>query len=393
MKKLIAFVLITIFITVVFWGCNTETVSNQTPNPSADPTTPGINNEDAITRTPNVVGVFPPVASEQVKIGVIYNSDPNEVSSDSYAHDQGIEDVKEAFSLKNSQIIKKTKVSETNDTAIKKAIKSCIDSGCNIIFGTSAGYAEIMGEYAEEYPNVIFSNAGGNKSNDTNYNNYYGDIYQAWYLSGIVAGLKTKTNKIGFVASFGVKNNEITVACNAFAMGENSVNTKAKVHVRVTNSKSNPEEEHFAAVALIEKNCDVIAQHCGSSIPQVTAQNKKVFGIGYNADMRVDAPKAVLTSVVWNWSIYYRLAVFNVIAGEWSNENYRGSLGEGFVDITPLSDFCAKGTDVKIEEAKAKFGSGEWDVFDGEILTNKGEEKTSTHYSDINWYFKNIIVE
>lgn len=393
MRKIITFALITVFIAVLIMGCSQETASNETNDPNAAPTTPGINIEDAITRTPNVVGVFPPVESNELKIGVIYDSDPTEVSSDAYAHDQGIQEVKEVFSLKNSQIIKKTNVSSTSKKAIRTALESCISSGCHVIFGTSAGYSEIMSEFADEYPSIIFSNAGGKKSNDSNLNNYYSEIYQAWYLSGIVAGMKTKSDRIGFVASFGSDNNEVTVACNAFAMGVNSVNTKARVHVRITNSKNNPEEEHFAAVALIEKNCDVLAQHCGSSVPQVTAQNNKVFGIGYNADMSKDAPKAVLTSVIWNWSIYYKLAVFNVITGEWGNENFVGSLGEGFVDITPLADFCAKDTDVKVEEARIKLSSGTWNVFDGELETNKGEYKTVNHYSEIDWYFKNIIVE
>ena len=249
--------------------------TNQTPDPSYAPNTPKINNEDAITRTPNSIGIFPPGEKEEIKIGVIYNSDPEAVASDSYAHDQGIEEAREVFELKSSQIIKKTNVSEKDEAAIKQAIESCIKAGCHIIFGTNAGYAKVMGEYAELYPNVIFSNAGGNKSNDTNFNNYSGDIYQAWYLAGIVAGMSTESDLIGFVASFGTNNNEITVAINAFAMGVNSVNSKAKVHLQITNSKFDAEQEHFAAVALIEKGCDVLAQHCGSSIPKQLRRIKR----------------------------------------------------------------------------------------------------------------------
>jgi basic membrane protein A len=393
MRKYIAFTLIALFIVLTLFGCSKKANTNQTPDPSYAPNTPKINNEDAITRTPNSIGIFPPVEKEEIKIGVIYNSDPEAVASDSYAHDQGIEEAREVFELKSSQIIKKTNVSEKDEAAIKQAIESCIKAGCHIIFGTNAGYAKVMGEYAELYPNVIFSNAGGNKSNDTNFNNYSGDIYQAWYLAGIVAGMSTESDLIGFVASFGTNNNEITVAINAFAMGVNSVNSKAKVHLQITNSNFDAEQEHFAAVALIEKGCDVLAQHCGSSIPQTTAQNQKVYGIGYNEDMSKDAPKAVLTSVVYNWDIYYKLAIYYVIAGEWTNENYRGTLGEGFVDITPLANFSAKGAEEKVEEAKANFARGDWDIFKGEIPANDGSSKTVSDLSEIDWYFKNIIVE
>ena len=58
-------------------------------------------------------------------------------------------------------------------------------------------------QLAEEFPDVIFSHGTGYKSNDTNFNNYFGSIYQARYLSGIVAGMKTESNKIGYVAAMG----------------------------------------------------------------------------------------------------------------------------------------------------------------------------------------------
>ena len=109
--------------------------------------------------------------------------------------------------------------------------------------------------------------------------------------------------------------------------------------------------------------------------------------------MRKDAPKAVLTSAVWNWSAYYTWAVEQAINGTWTGENYYGGLTEGFVDITELSDLAAEGTAEKIEEARAKILSGEWDVFDGEIEGNDGQKHTSEYYSDINWYFKNVVVK
>jgi basic membrane protein A len=107
MRKYIAFTLIALFIVLTLFGCSKKANTNQTPDPSYAPNTPKINNEDAITRTPNSIGIFPPVEKEEIKIGVIYNSDPEAVASDSYAHDQGIEEAREVFELKSSQIIKK----------------------------------------------------------------------------------------------------------------------------------------------------------------------------------------------------------------------------------------------------------------------------------------------
>lgn len=212
-------------------------------------------------------------------------------------------------------------------------------------------------------------------------------------------GLKTESNKIGYVGAWGKDNAEVTGGCNAFAMGVYSVNPDATVYIKTTNSWYDPEGEKQAAVALINEGCDVIGQHCDTPNPQLAAEENGVYGVGYNSDMSKDAPKAVLTSTVWNWGAYYTSAVQSLVDGTWTGENYFGGLKEGLVDLAPLSDLCAEGTAEKIEEAKAKIVSGEWDVFDGVIECNDGTTvgTEGEHMSDaditgnIHWYFKNVV--
>lgn len=338
-------------------------------------------------------GLFAPVSKDEIKIGVIHISDPAEGSGYTYTHDQGIVGMQQNLGLRDDQIIRKIKVADNDATAIETAMLECIEEGCNIIFATSWGYMDTCEALAEEYPDVIFSHGTGYKSNGSNFNNYFGRIYQARYLSGIAAGLKTESNKIGYVAAWGPENGEVTSGCDAFAMGAYSVNPDCQVIVKTTNSWFDPEGEKQAAEALIAEGCDVIGQHCDTPNPQLAAEEAGVWGVGYNSDMRKDAPKAVLTSAVWNWSAYYTWAVENVINGTWTGENYYGGLAEGFVDITGLSDLCADGTAEAIEEARKKIVSGEWDVFEGEIEANDGQMHTSEYYSDVNWYFKNIVVK
>lgn len=336
---------------------------------------------------------LPAVAKDEIKIGVIHISDPAEGSGYTFTHDQGIIGMQKEIGLRDDQIIRKINVNDSDATAIETAILECIEDGCQVIFATSWGYMDTCEALAAEYPNVIFSHGTGYKSNGTNFNNYFGRIYQARYLSGIAAGLKTKTNKIGYVAAWGTDNGEVTSGCDAFAMGAYSVNPDCQVFVKTTNSWFDPEGEKQAALALINEGCDVIGQHCDTPNPQLAAEENNVWGIGYNSNMAKDAPKAVITSAIWNWSTYYTWAVNNVIAGTWTGENYYGGLAEGFVGITELSELAAEGTAEKIEEARKKIISGEWDVFDGEIEGNDGAKHTSKHYSDVNWYFKNIVVK
>lgn len=340
------------------------------------------------------------ISKDKIKVGVIHLSDPAEGSGYTYTHDLGIQGMQQNLGLSDSQIIRKNNVSDSDEEATEKAIQECVDEGCNIIFTTSWGYMKATAKMAEKYPDVYFSHGTGYMSNGKNFNNYFGRIYQARYLSGIVAGMNTKTNKIGYVAAMGSDNSEVTGGIDAFALGIYSVNPDAKVYVKVTNSWYDPKGENAAAQKLLDMDCDVIAQHCDTVDPQVLAQKKGVYSIGYNSDMSKEAPKACLCSVIWNWSAYYTAAVQSVIDGTWDGSNYYGGMNENLVGITPVADFAAKGTQEKVDEAKKQILSGENGVFDGVIETNTGdtvgtEGKTlddATITGKINWYFKTVTV-
>ncbi len=337
---------------------------------------------------------------EKVKIGVVHLTSPDDGNGYTYTHDLGIQGMERNLGLSKEQVVRKLNVDDTDEAATNQALQECIDEGCNIIFTTSWGYMEPTAEMAEKYPDIYFSHGTGYLSNGKNFNNYFGRIYQARYLSGIVAGMNTKTNKIGYVAAMDSSNSEVTGGIDAFALGIYSVNPDAEVYVKVTNSWFDPEGEEAAARLLVAQGCDVLAQHCDTSYPQIVADENGVYGIGYNSDMSKEAPNACLCSVIWNWSAYYTSAVQSIIDGTWDGSNYFGGMTENLLGITELADFCAEGTQEKVDEAKAKILSGEFGVFDGVIETNTGdtvgeEGKTlddATITGGINWYFKTVTV-
>ena len=353
------------------------------------------------------------IAVEDVKVGVIHIGDPATGSGYSYTHDQGIVAMQETLGLSDEQIVRKNNIDDADTTAIENAMNECIEEGCNIIFATSWGYMDTCEALAAEYPNVFFSHATGYKSNGTNFNHYFGRIYQARYLSGIVAGMKTETNKIGYVSAMGSENGECTSGVDAFAMGVASVNPEATVEVKVTNSWYDPEGEGQAAQALIDDGCDVIAQHCDTNNPQIAARDAGVWGVGYNSDMTAEVGESVLTSVVWNWGAYYTAAVQNVIDGTWTPgvhvEDYFGSMADGLLSITALSSEVAEGTQEAVDVAKAAIEDGSFDVFtgtytdaagntvgcDGVMECNDGTtlEVDGTNYAAISAYYKNVVVK
>ncbi len=393
-KKVLAFVL-AVAMTAVFCACS----PSQPQAPAANSENQNADTNSAVSDFTDGEAVMDAIAKEDLKIGVIHITDPAEGTGYTYTHDLGIQGMQKNLGLSDDQIVRKNNVSDTDPTAIEAAMRDCISDGCNVIFATSYGFMDTCEMLAQEYPNVIFSHGTGYKSNGKNFNNYFGRIYQARYLAGIAAGMKTKSNKIGYVAAMDKTNPEVTGGLDAFAMGIESVNPDAKIYVKVTNSWFDPAGEQAAAQALIDMGCDVIGQHCDTAGPQTTAEAAGVWGVGYNSDMSKQAPKAVLTSVMWDWSVYYTAAVKAIMEGKWTGKNYFAGMKEGLVNISDLSDVCEEGTKEKVEAAREKILSGEWDVFSGEIIDNQGNtvckagEKLddATITGKINWYYRNIV--
>ncbi|MCL2029316.1 MAG: BMP family ABC transporter substrate-binding protein [Deltaproteobacteria bacterium] len=337
-----------------------------------------------------------PLGGDSVIIGIIYVD--NAESGYSYAHDSGLREAQKELGLRDDQIIRKFDINDTDAIMVEAAMRQAIAEGANIIVATSWGHMDACEKLADIYPGVVFAHASGYKSNDANFANYFGRIYQARYLSGVAAGMGTRTNKIGFVAAQDKSNSEVTGGLNAFAMGVESVNPDAEIYVIVTYSWFDPAGERQAAQRLIAEGCDIIAQHCDTPNPQIEAERAGVWGIGYNSDMRREAPGAVLTSVIWNWGVYYSSMIRSIIDGTFTTEPYFAGLKEGLVDIAPLHGALATPEmEAAVAEARERILKG-FDVFEGIIQTNDGlmVGKEGESLSDaeitggINWYYRNI---
>ena len=333
--------------------------------------------EPAATEAPKADAPAAETPAAAFKVGAIYINSKNDTAGYTFAHHNGITTAMKELGLDPAtQLVIVDEVPE-DDEQVLAAIDTLVGEGANIIFGISFGYLNAMLTAAEEYTDVVFSHGTGYLSNDTNYNNYFGRIYQARYLSGIAAGLKSLemgNNNIGYVAAYGTEYAETASGINSFAMGVQAVNPDATVFVKKLGAWADEVNESAFAVELINSyNCGVIAQHCDSAQPQIAAENAGVFGCGYNSDMTPDAPAAHLTAAVWNWNVYYRTAMEAAMTcGDASNfvtamggPAYYGGLAEGFVDVSPLSENCVAGTQEIVDAVKAMIISGEWDVFSG----------------------------
>jgi len=353
MKKITAFLLVLVLsLGTLLTGCGSKETKDTTDNKA--------NTGEAGKKLTN----------KDIKVGFLYVG-PVGDEGWTFSHDQGRKFMEKELGLQPSLV--KESVKE-DDAEVQSVIDDMVDKGANVIIGTSFGFMNGMLKAAKAHPTVKFLHCSGYELNE-NMSNYFGRIYQARYLSGIVAGMKTKSNVIGYVAAHEIP--EVVRGINAFTLGVRSVNPKAVVKVKWTNTWYDPAKEKEAGKALIDEGADVITQHQDTAGPQQAAEEKGVFSIGYNTNMESKAPKAYMTAPVWNWGPFYVEQIKAIMDGTWKSESYWKGLEVGIVDLAPLTKNAPAGAEEKVKQVKQDIIDGKNKVFVGPIKDNKGVEKVA----------------
>jgi simple sugar transport system substrate-binding protein len=312
-------------------------------------------------------------AADKVKVGFVYLTTPGDHGW-TYAHEVARQDVEKHFGNKVETTFVEN-VPEGPDSA--RVIRELAKQGNEIIFTTSFGYMDHTIKVAKEFPNVKFEHITGYKRSP---NVATGNIrfYEGRYVQGVVAGLMTKSNKIGYLASFPIP--EVIQGINAFGIGLRSVNPKAEVSVIWVNSWYDPVKEADAAKVHIAEGADILAQHTDSPAMLQTAQKAGVHGFGQSSDMKAFAPKAQLFSSVNNWGPYYISKIQQMMDGKWSTgdgpDHWAGNTWVGMADdYLVLSPFENMPADVAAAAAKAAadIKSGKNKIFTGPIKDNAGK--------------------
>lgn len=296
---------------------------------------------------------------------------------DDYGYNQAhAEGAKAVALLPNVKIREEENVPET--VAVQKSMESMINlDGAQLVFPTSFGYFDPhIVKLAEKYPTVTFLHCGGlyqEGKHPKNAGSYFGYIDEAQYVSGIVAGLTSKTGKLGFVAAKPIP--QVLRNINAYTLGARSVNPKATLSVIFTGDWSMPVKEAEAANSLIDQGADVLTSHVDS--PKVvieTAERRNVFSTGYHASQAKLAPKGYLTGAEWNWAAVYKAYVEQLKKGETPPHLVRGGFKEGYIKMSAYGSAVADGTRQKADQAKAKLTAGGFAIFKGPLKDNAGKE-------------------
>ncbi len=287
-----------------------------------------------------------------------------------YQHDQGRLDVEKEFGDKVTTAYQES-VPEGADA--ERVMTQMALSGCNIVFATSFGYMDQLNNVAAKFPKVMFEHATGYKREHPNVSTYNARFYEGRAVEGTIAGMMTKSNKIGYIGSFPIP--EVIMGINSYYLAAKKVNPDVALTIVWANTWFDPAKEADAAKAMIDQGVDVIASHTDSTAPLAEAAKTggRVIGFGQASDMKEYKPSPRVTSIIDNWGPYYIERIGALLDGTYKQADSWEGIKENVVEI---GEITAVPDDVKAaaETVRDGIGDGSLHPFTGPIRKQDGSD-------------------
>lgn len=386
MKKILALVL---SLAMVFALCACGTAAAPAAETAAAPA------EEAVEEAPAPVEYVPldfePMVSDaipvsELKVGVITLHDENSSYDRNFI--DAAKDVFSALGIADDNFMLRTNIGE--DETCYDAAAELADAGCNVIFSDSYGHESYMIQAAQEFPDVNFVAATGDRAHYeglSNYHNAFANIYNGRFLAGVAAGMKLNEMiangeftadeaKIGYVGAKPYA--EVISGYTSFYLGARSVCPTATMDVIYTNSWYDETLEKEAANNLIQGGCKLISEHADSMGAPTACETAGVPNVSYNLSFIESCPNTYLCGSRINWRPYFTVMINSLVGGEAIPTDFWGTLDNSAVEVLDLNEaIAAEGTAEKIAEVEAKLADGSLKVFDTANFTVDGAPVTS----------------
>lgn len=304
-------------------------------------------------------------AEDKTKVGFVYVGPVGDFGW-SYEHNEGRKAVEEAFGDKVETMFVES-VPEGADS--ERVMTQMALDGADLIFTTSFGYMDPTINVAKKFPNVKFEHATGYKQAD-NVAIYSARFYEGRSIIGHIAGHMTKTNTIGYIASFPIP--EVIRGINAAYIAAKKVNPDVKLKIVWAYTWFDPAKEADAATALIEQGADIIMQHTDSPAAMTIAEEKGMYAFGQASDMKQFGPTARLSSIIDDWAPYYIARTQAVMDGTWESTSTWDGIKEGMVGIGDFSNDIPADVQASATALKEALMSGAMHSFTGPVNKQDG---------------------
>jgi basic membrane lipoprotein Med (substrate-binding protein (PBP1-ABC) superfamily) len=349
MKKKVVIVLIAVMAAALFAGCSKGNQSQGSSASSGSAVSSG------------------GVDYSKAKVGVLINL----TSTDggwSQSHGVSFDRVKANLGLKDDQLILMENVLDAGPESAA-AIEALVDEGCNMIFGTSSGFTDPITAGAARHPNVLFHQFEGKTG--TNVSSYSVRDIESIFMGGYVAAKMSKGDALGFMAA--QPQASVVRAVNSFAAGARYARPNATVQVIWANSWYNPAVEKEGATGMLQSGINALGYHGSTTAVMQAAEAAGGYATGFHIDMHDYAPKAVLTSLMWNWTPIYEEYITNYVTGKWTNDTIFLGMDRGCAGLAPLNtDIIPADIIADCDAVKAKLISGEVKVYPAPVKDNLG---------------------
>jgi simple sugar transport system substrate-binding protein len=347
---------------------------------------------DALAKEPAVAPAAE-ATGKKMKAGFIYVGPVGDYGW-SHAHDLGRKFVEKKFPWLETVYVESVPESDSS-RMIDRLVQ---EQKCDVVLTTSFGYMEDTVAAGTRYPEKLFMHCSGFKRS-ANVGTYFGDLYQMYYLNGIMAGALSKTSKIGYVGAFPIP--EVVRHIDAFALGVKVSNPAAKVNVKWIYAWYGPDKAKEAAEALIAEGCDALA--FTEDTPAVievgqrhTEKGNQIYTFSHYSAMQNYGVDSVVSGQLMDWSGIYTKIFEDINNKTWTNEDiwwlakekaailggndtdtvnpkFIPALKEAMVDTKDFDKISAYDLVMKRYEQMQQ-GVDVFDPFTGPISDNQGKE-------------------
>ena len=268
----------------------------------------------------------------------------------------------------------------------EEVIRQAVSDGCNVIFTTSPKLLDASVKVALDCPQVRILNCSLNTSYKT-VRTYYGRMYEAKFLAGLVAGAMSPDGKIAYVADYPLYGMISNI--NAFALGVQMTNPRARVKLIWSKLKNGVDwEKELEGISVISQQ-------------EMTCSNSRFKDFGLC--LLEDGERKGLAIPVWDWGKYYEKIFENIRHGIWKSEeesralNYWWGLSAGVVD-TILSLNVPEGVKKLVLQMGENIKRGDFKPFSGILKAQDGVEITHHEHTLIapkdimtmDWLLENV---
>ncbi|MEO6015296.1 MAG: BMP family ABC transporter substrate-binding protein [Devosia sp.] len=307
-------------------------------------------------------------AQEKLKVGFIFLGPIGDFGW-TWAHNKGREAIDAALGDKVETLYTEN-VAE--DASAIPAIRDLANAGCKLIFTTSYGYMDQTVQVASEFPDVKFEHCTGFKRAD-NVSTYNSKFHEGRAVLGTIAGMMSKSGKLGYLGSYKVP--EVVLGVNAFTLAAQKKNPNATVNLVLIDSWYDPPKEAAATETMVNLGDDIITTHTDSPGPLQILEQKGLFGFGQGADMSAFAPNAHLTAIEDIWGPYYVERAQAVLDGSWKSSDTWDGFKEGTVVIAPYNKSVPADVAAEADKIQAGYKDGSYNIFTGPIYDQDGNLK------------------